>query len=363
VIYSTQEGKLLHVDLEDCTLMGCKIFGAGNGEICYSTKGDVKAYVQFQQAVPNGMHRLGHWPVEVFQTLLPRPLTSQSQAVAISPLSESGRRNGLRIDQPDLGPLCEVSPVVWKDRLVLLKCNRPASGGTREDYFLTLEDVESGQELARFGTGYGLASAFVWNDTMHVFASRYESGDWNDVTSFKSNDLKNWTSDTAIAQEREHLFNSSVTAGEKGFVMAYESNDPNHTPFTIKFAVSTDLETWTKVPDALLGPDRYAACPAIRYAKGYYYVLYLEHRSPRWFFETFLARSKDLKEWELSPANPILTPGLNDGINASDPDLTEYKGQTYLYYSAGDQRTWSKLKRAVFPGEVSEFLGGYFSSE
>ncbi len=348
VIFSTIEGKLLHVDLEDCTLMGCKILGAGKGEVSYSTKGDVKAYVQFQQDVPKGMLRLGHWPADVFQTILPPP--------------PEPRRLGLRIDQPDLGDICEAAPVVWQDRLALLKCLRPASGGTKADYHLALDDVESGRELARFADGYSLASALVHDDTLHVFASRFEPAGWSDVTQFRSKDLRNWQSNLVVNQEREHLFNTSVCAAKDGFVMAYESDDPKFVPFTIKFATSPDLETWTKKPDAIFGADRYAACPCLRYANGWYYVLYLEQRTPRWFFQTYLARSKDLVSWELSPANPVLTPGLDDGINASDPDVVEFRGQTWLYYSVGDQRTWSKLKRAVYPGRLAEFFESYFIS-
>jgi beta-xylosidase len=144
--------------------------------------------------------------------------------------------------------------------------------------------------------------------------------------------------------------------------MAYESDDPKHVPFTIKFATSPDLENWTRKSEAVFGADRYAACPCLRYVNGDYYLLYLEHRTPRWFFETYLARSKDLITWELSPASPLLTPGLDDGVNASDPDLIEFRGQTYLYYSVGDQRTWSKLKRAFFPGPMAEFLAGCFGA-
>jgi hypothetical protein len=326
--------------------MGCKIFGAGKGEVSYATKGDVKAYVQFQQDVPRGMLRLGHWPADVFQTILPP--------------APQPRRVALQIDQPNLGDLCEAAPVVWQDRLALLKCLRPATGGTRADYHLALEDVETGRELARFAEGYSLASALVHDGTLHVFASRFESDGWNDVTRFKSKDLQTWEQNVIVKQEREHLFNSSVCATDNGFVMAYESDDPNRVPFTIKFATSPDLESWTRKPGAVFGPDRYAACPCLRYVNGWYYLLYLEHRTPRWFFQTYLARSKDLISWELSPANPILTPGLDDGINASDPDLIEFRGRTYLYYSVGDQRTWSKLKRAAYPGPIAEFLGGHF---
>ena len=54
-----------------------------------------------------------------------------------------------------------------------------------------------------------------------------------------------------------------------------------------------------------------------------------------------------MKSWQLSPAHLILTPGLNVGVNASDPDILEFKGKTYLYYSVGNQRTGSKARRSV----------------
>lgn len=343
IIHSTIDGALLHVDLEDCTLMGCKVFGAGKGEVGYAIKGDVKAYVQFQQDVPKGMHRLGHWPVEIFQAILPeRPPPG---------------RQLLRIDQHDLGSVCEAAPIVWQGRLALMKCIRPASGGTKSEYYITIEEAETGRPLARFAEGYSLASALVHQNALHVFAARFENDTWNDVTLFKSKDLQNWLKKPVLSQESEHLFNTSVCPdGAGGFVMAYESDDPKFAPFTVKFARSADLQNWSKLPDAVFGTDRYAACPCIRQSDGWYYLLYLEHRRPRWFFETWLARSRDLRSWELSPANPILVPELNDGINASDPDILEFGGCTYLYYSVGDQRTWSKLKRAVYPGPMPEFF-------
>ena len=77
IIHTPLDGKQLHVDLEDCTLMGYKVFGTAKGEVRYTTKGSVRAYVQFQQAVPKGFLRLGHWPVEVFQTVRPPELPSR----------------------------------------------------------------------------------------------------------------------------------------------------------------------------------------------------------------------------------------------------------------------------------------------
>ena len=209
-----------------------------------------------------------------------------------------------------------------------------------------------------------LASAFVHDSKLYAFASRFESNNWNDVTQFESSDLVKWTSKRIVAQNaKDHLFNSSVCAGPNGFVLAYESDDPAWPAFTVKFAQSKDLRNWTPVPDAIFGKKRYTACPSIRFANGYYYLLYTEHRQPRWFFETYIARSKDLVAWELSGANPVLSPeALDDGINTSDLDLAEVAGKTWLYYAVGDQRTWMNIKRAVFNGSLTEFLESWFKT-
>jgi alpha-L-fucosidase len=164
----------------------------------------------------------------------------------------------------------------------------------------------------------------------------------------------------AVQQDHEHLFNSSACATDNGFVMAYESDDAKYVPFTIKFARSGNLRDWTKVPDAVFGADRYAACPCIRYVGGRFYLMYLEQRTPRWFFETWMARSRDLKTWEMSPANPVLTPGPGEDVNTSDPDIVEFGGKTYLYYCISDQRTWAKIKRAVYPGTLEAFFQAAF---
>jgi hypothetical protein len=358
IIQSVQEGKLLHVDLQDSVLMGYQVFGVlvdqeTRHDIGYTTQGDVRAYVQFQQEVPAGMHRLGGWPVEAFEGLhLPSP-ASPSPYVS---------RELVRRD------LCEVTPFVWQGRLCLLECVRPAGGGAPGDFYLSLKDAETGKQFARLGRGYGLGSLLVEGDSICVFASKWDNGTWNDVTMFRSEDLKHWRKQVVIKGENEGLFNTSVCRGPDGFVMTYESDDPAYPPFTIKLAKSADLETWEKLPSGPDGPqctfgkNRYAACPCLRYAKGYYYVMYLERRSPRWFFETYIARSRDLQHWEWSAANPILTPeGPDEGINASDPDVVEWRGQTLLYFCVGDQRTWANVKRVAYPGSLPQFLQSWFT--
>jgi hypothetical protein len=356
VIQSVEEGKLLRVDLEDSTLMGYKVFGVKvkketENEIAYTTQGDVKAYVQYQQAVPKGFYRLASWPVDVFQAMIPQ---EPRRAPAASRLTDRRlvRRN-----------LCEITPFVWQGKLCYLESVRPATGGQTTDYYLVMKEAESGKELARTGQGYGLACLLLNKDTFYLFASRWDDGHWRDVTMFKSADLRHWDSRVVLTGKNEEIFNTSVCPGREGFVMAYESNDPAYPAFTIKFARSADLERWEKIPDAMFGINRYTACPCIRYADGWYYVLYLEHRTPRWFFETYITRSKDLLHWELSSANPVLRPeGLDEGINASDPDIVEYQGKTLLFFAVGDQLTWSDTKSVTYPGSMADFFRSWYAA-
>jgi len=353
VVQSVQNGKYFHVDFENCLLVGFKVFGVkadkdSAGDIGYSTKGSALAYVQYTQQVPKGFHTVDRWPAEAFAAV-----------ASPSPVKPTSVLSNRQLVVPDM---CEVSASIWKGRLCHMECHRPGSGGVKEDYYLLLRDVETGNEMARFATGYGLASCHVEGDVFYAFASRFEEGNWNDVTMFKSADLKTWEQKVIVEQQNEHLFNSSVCKGSDGFVLAYESNDPTWPAFTTKFARSGDLETWTKLPDATFGTNRYTACPTVRYVNGYYYVLYLENRRPSHVFETYVTRSKDLKTWELSSANPVIAPrGLDEGINASDSEVVEFGGKTFVYFAVGDQLTWMNIKRGEFDGTLQQFFEQWYS--
>jgi hypothetical protein len=285
---------------------------------------------------------------------------------------------GLVKTQAKYGDICETTPLVWKGRLLLLVNIRPASSANPADHYLQLRDAANDRILCAFGQGYSLASAFAWRGTLYVYAARLENGGWRDVSEFRcysakrrppaggheSRDLVTWSAPRVVipGNPDEQLFNQSVCRAEKRFIMAYESNDPRWPAFTIKFAESKDLANWRLLPGCIFGTDRYTACPCLRYLDGYYYMLYLEHLKPRWWFETFMVRSKDLVSWEPSPRNPILAPGPGECCNTSDPDLAQFKGRVLLYYSYGDQRTWSQLTRAEYPGTLREFFAACYPS-
>jgi hypothetical protein len=54
--------------------------------------------------------------------------------------------------------------------------------------------------------------------------------------------------------------------------------------------------------------------------------------------------------------------GLDEGINASDPEIVEFEGTTYVYYSVGDQLTWMDIKRATYPRPQAEFFAQWFAT-
>ncbi len=78
-----KDGSQLHVEFEDCDVMGFKVFGTRKGDVSYTTKGRCTAYVQYRSPVPDGFERLRFWPVAVFR---------RSHAAALSRADRLGSR-------------------------------------------------------------------------------------------------------------------------------------------------------------------------------------------------------------------------------------------------------------------------------
>lgn len=266
------------------------------------------------------------------------------------------------------GAAMENTPVIFGGRTLLVANYRDDTKNNTDGYtrsmYLYIRDLATGQEVARFGEGHSFASAFVQGSELNVFASEGTNRNWfQSIYRFASTDLKTWKRELAIPREGdEHLFNCSVCRDAKGLLMAYESNLP--VGFCFKFARSQDLSKWEKIPGLVFaGPDgkQYSACPVIRYFAPYYYVIYLHAAIPGhngWV--SFLARSRDLVRWDLSPMNPILEASPGEGVNNSDVDLFEWEGNTYLFYATGDQATWGSVRVAMYLGPMKNFFEACF---
>ncbi|MBN2508501.1 MAG: hypothetical protein JXQ71_17620 [Verrucomicrobia bacterium] len=363
-VYSDLAGKFLHVEFEDCTVMGYKVLGAREGDLfSFTTRGTNRAYVQYRQPVPKGFERLRFWPVATFNELMPPRFQApqHSQAAHTRP-----RLTKLPLA---IGPgAMENTPVVFNGRPLLVLNRRDDTRNGTDDYtrsmHLYVRDLTTGGEVARFGEGHSFASAFVNGPELHVFASEGTNRDWfQSLHRFSTTDLKTWKRALAIPQAPgEHLFNASVCRDPQGYLMAYESDQP--VKFCFKFARSADLAHWHKLDNLVFAGasgGEYSACPVIRHVAPYYYVIYLHAATPGhpgWI--AFLARSKDLADWELSPFNPLLEAGPGEGINNSDVDLFEFEGNTYLFYATGDQQTWGSVRTALFAGPMRQCFESHF---
>lgn len=261
----------------------------------------------------------------------------------------------------------ENTPVLFDSRLLLIANHRPGGAEAKgEDAYLYIDDLQTGQEICRFGNGHTFVSAFVNGDELNVFALEFSNFGRiirsKGISRFVTTDLKNWKQETVLLPDQgEYLFNTSVCRDDEGFLMAYESDQP--VKFCFKFARSKDLSDWKKISGlAFIGENKeYSACPVIRYIAPYYYVIYLHAPTAGhngWI--SYMARSRDLTDWELSPFNPILEAGEGEGKNNSDVDLIEWEGRTYLYYATGDQETWSTVRVAMYDGPLKAFYEHHF---
>ena len=160
--------------------------------IGYTSRGAVQAYVQFQQGMPEGIHRLQQWPVEVFQSIAPPPPQSSKPVMThVERVAEN---------------LCELTPVLWKGRLCHMESIRPGSGGVRGDYYLLVKDAETGEVLTKFAIGYSPLSICSRRRLLR-FASGLKTT--TGTTSRCSSGFVNWDPQSS-SRRRQHIFNSSV---------------------------------------------------------------------------------------------------------------------------------------------------------
>lgn len=283
--------------------------------------------------------------------------------------------------------IVEANPIVWQGRLLRFEYirDRNAEKGyyanTSGTSYFRFVDQETGEILPAFGHGLHMGNAFVWEDKVYVTA--VENWGKSRFYQLESSDLINWSTPKLIlGNPRWRGYNTSLCRAGDRFILAFELGAPAelvNVPFTMFFAESTDLQNYRWIPDAVFGREIYTGAPMLRYFDGFYYFFYLDG-SYEDGFQTFVARSTDLKNWEWSRKNPVLTYGEEDrkllgeftpslkeriakaeNINASDMDMCEYKGKLELVYSWGNQRGMEFLSRAQADMTEKDFCEYFFS--
>jgi hypothetical protein len=278
--------------------------------------------------------------------------------------------------------MVETNPVVFQDRLYRFEYVRDNyhTNKTGASYFRFI-DVATGEATPAFAKGKHLGCALVDGDTVYAFGVDKWGG--SKITRFRSKDIVKWEEGLAVHVPGWELFNTSVCKADGRYVMAIEVGGPKQVvgvPFTVFFAESKDLLAWKLLPqDCVYSKEKYTACPALRFLDDYFYMLYLEAR-PGPTYETHIVRSKDLRHWEASRLNPVMTFSGEDkaianpkltaeqrktiaqakDINNSDVDLCEFRGNTVIYYSWGNQQGNEFLGEAIYGGTLADFLRGWF---
>ena len=298
------------------------------------------------------------------------------------PVDASGRPLIIKEGTVDIG-MVETTPVLFQGRVYRLEAVRADywDNPTAQSCFRFV-DRAAGRTTPPFGWGHVFASAFVEGDTVYVSATSSEEG-WTGrkVQIFASKDLKTWESWPALDLEGFGICNTSICKAENQYVMMFEIHKPvaqAGVAFPARFATSKDLKHWELTPpECVYAKDRYTAPHCLRYLDGYYYDFYLEAHQG---YETRVVRSKDLRQWEPSPLNPVLRASWDDRIvrnpkltptqrrsiatavdlNNSDLDFCEHNGRLILNYSWGNQQGTEFLAEATYPGTLAQFLKGWF---
>jgi len=277
--------------------------------------------------------------------------------------------------------LVETTPVVFKDKLYRFEYVRPGywANDTGDSYFRFVEH-DSGRPSEAFAHGYHLGNVMVQEDRLYVTATDIWDGERVDI--FCSRDMERWESWNALDLPGYGLFNTSLCRADDQHVLMFEVGKPPEVAgvrFTARFATSTDLRQWTLTPpECTYARERYTAPHCLRYLNGIYYNFYLEAHPEGW--DQRVVRSPDLIHWEPSPLNPVLSASDEDkkianpnltpeqvariqnavNVNNSDIDFCEYRGQTIIVYSWGNQHGIEHLAEATYEGSLETFLVGWY---
>ena len=182
---------------------------------------------------------------------------------------------------------------------------------------------------------------------------------------------------SSLAQD--HAFGTVYIEDGTAYIVAtYDKPGPKRRKQVNLFA-SKDLKAWRILPEEYVhGRNKMAAPHCLKYHDGYFHnFLVVRHRG----YSTFVSRSKDLKHWEDSPLNPVLTADQDDrklapdveftdedkqriatarDISNSDIDIFEHKGKCLISYSWGNQHGTEHLATAEYRGPLASFLTGWF---
>ena len=278
----------------------------------------------------------------------------------------------------------EVCPFHYKGELYLLEnfCDYDVADYTFDEYpphtkrdgFL-IRRYRDDQIISRV-CGVYFTSAYALPNRVYAFGSVVEE-DADKLTlhrlvRYESEDLINWSDPVEVYEAAPgcRIFNTSFTWDGEKFIGVYETDTPEKLyKYIFKFWETSDFKHLKTIEGAAYGLNKYVGANTIYFVGGYYYLLYLEDRLDG-TYETRVARSRDLVNWQDSDI-PVMTPDLAHEINpekrpggmelnASDLELIEDQGRTLAFFHGGDQHGCGDMQMAEYPGSMRDLLEYYF---
>ena len=294
-------------------------------------------------------------------------------------------------------PLVEITPLFFKGKLYLLECWRNGwdcselpSHTQKKRSEIWMAELPEGPEhydrrryVSRPMTNHTMGSAIVWDDKVYVFSTAAQgTRDGFIVDMTWSDDMEKWSEPVKVFESnrgkmdpfpRRHVYNVAMTRDPKGMVFLWETDGVGG-PFTMCYGrVEKPTDPWNPgiIKNARYGMGKYTGGPALYYEGGWYYTLYLENlgTQPR-TWETRITRSRDLVNWEDAPGGrPVVKfdpkrtgPGKSRERNASDVELCYHDGRTILFFTGGNQTSFSDLQWATFDGTPRELFESFFDN-
>lgn len=123
----------------------------------------------------------------------------------------------------------ENTPVIYGSQVLLVQNHRGSKPEEQEQCYIFIQDLITGMQVAKLGTGFNFVSAYVHGEEMNVFGTVNTNKEWTkDIYRFWSTDLKNWQQELVIAREdeKQHLFNTSVCRDDQGYGLRISSIRP-----------------------------------------------------------------------------------------------------------------------------------------
>ncbi len=292
-----------------------------------------------------------------------------------------------------VSPSGETSPFVFRGKLYRMELVTPTGGTDMSDVRIHCEirEAEGGRLISSFAHARSYyPAAFVDGDTVRVTATKLERaadgevGPGGCIMVYESKDLVEWKERVLFERPGFRFFNTTVAKGPQGYVLAMETNTRPQcgVPFTMFFATSKDFVEWKAMDDSTAFPKRwYCGGPFMVWSDGWYY-LSLVAELPCERYCQYLYRTRDFRKWETGRYNPLLLVSDDDRrispnahsldsamrgriarafvCSASDLEMCDYEGKTYMTYEIGDQKGFAYLVEAWYDGPMSKLLSDFF---